>query len=451
MSGSKKSIKKIPNDKCSTCRKPKPSGCRTKTCDACRKRAAVSRQNKRDNKIPCQAKKQDGKSCDSKVSPKCGNKFCEKHITEWKEYQETGGKQVRRCNSRTQCDPNKPGMKAILPDDYTKKKCENCLIKERQKEKILRNKKNNLSKKMENNKSEYRICRKCPIGKKHKINEMGLRTNGTRSNLCMHHFSSQQKIEANRPDRDQTEYYNSLEVKYRDVVKKCKKYGLELKMTIEEYEKLAKSSCYYCKFKKNNYLIGVDRLDNSKGYIEGNIVPCCKMCNFMKNTLNEATFILMCAHIAHYNKFFKTKLYPNIFNTYKNISYNNYEFGASKRKLDFCLTEEEFEKIISNSCYICGRVSTDQHRNGIDRYNNSKGYIFENCKTCCGDCNFLKKIFEYDKFIFQCAFIASEHKNRLDELENKWIKSNFGMKRKSKITDTENEIAQVNKNDIVEV
>lgn len=35
---------------------------------------------------------------------------------------------------------------------------------------------------------------------------------------------------------------------------------------------------------------GIDRVDNSLGYIEGNMVPCCRKCNAMKGSLGAAEF-----------------------------------------------------------------------------------------------------------------------------------------------------------------
>lgn len=35
---------------------------------------------------------------------------------------------------------------------------------------------------------------------------------------------------------------------------------------------------------------GIDRIDNSAGYISGNVCPCCKFCNIAKGTLSEADF-----------------------------------------------------------------------------------------------------------------------------------------------------------------
>ena len=48
-----------------------------------------------------------------------------------------------------------------------------------------------------------------------------------------------------------------------------------------EYLDLVSDQCFYC----NGPLPiggGIDRLDNSKGYITGNVVPCCFRCNNLK-------------------------------------------------------------------------------------------------------------------------------------------------------------------------
>lgn len=38
---------------------------------------------------------------------------------------------IKMCNSRTQCDPNKPGIKATLPENYPYMKCESCMKREK--------------------------------------------------------------------------------------------------------------------------------------------------------------------------------------------------------------------------------------------------------------------------------------------------------------------------------
>ena len=50
----------------------------------------------------------------------------------------------------------------------------------------------------------------------------------------------------------------------------------------ELYISLIANSCHYCKGPLNKKGSGLDRKDNSKGYIEGNVVSCCRKCNSVK-------------------------------------------------------------------------------------------------------------------------------------------------------------------------
>ena len=36
---------------------------------------------------------------------------------------------------------------------------------------------------------------------------------------------------------------------------------------------------------------GIDCIDSSKGYVEGNVVPCCKSCNEMKSSKSSEDFL----------------------------------------------------------------------------------------------------------------------------------------------------------------
>lgn len=99
------------------------------------------------------------------------------------------------------------------------------------------------------------------------------------------------------------------------------KCGNEFEIDPKKFEEMIKMLCYYCKMKDTKYLNGIDRLDNTIGYVENNIVPYCDIYNNLKNTLNESTFILKCAHIAHYNELGKYKLYAKLFNDYMDAEY----------------------------------------------------------------------------------------------------------------------------------
>ena len=76
----------------------------------------------------------------------------------------------------------------------------------------------------------------------------------------------------------------------------ARKRGLEWNLSSDEVKELILSNCFYCGAglsnifnTKNSYgeieampHNGIDRVDNNKGYVLGNVVPCCKVCNKAK-------------------------------------------------------------------------------------------------------------------------------------------------------------------------
>lgn len=55
---------------------------------------------------------------------------------------------------------------------------------------------------------------------------------------------------------------------------------LEWNISFEDYNKLIAQPCYYCEYPTEIETIGgLDRLDNSKGYLLENVVSCCLLCN----------------------------------------------------------------------------------------------------------------------------------------------------------------------------
>lgn len=76
-------------------------------------------------------------------------------------------------------------------------------------------------------------------------------------------------------------------------------------------------------------------------------------------------------------------------------AYARYRYQAKRRKKEWDLTLEEFDKITSANCHYCGTPPGGNHRgflfNGIDRVNNDYGYLFFNCVPACGLCNFAKR------------------------------------------------------------
>lgn len=47
---------------------------------------------------------------------------------------------------------------------------------------------------------------------------------------------------------------------------------------------------------------GIDRVNNAKGYVTGNVVSCCKNCNLMKKNMSADAFIAHVRRIASYQE-----------------------------------------------------------------------------------------------------------------------------------------------------
>jgi hypothetical protein len=90
--------------------------------------------------------------------------------------------------------------------------------------------------------------------------------------------------------------------------------------------------------------------------------------------------------------------------------YHNYMLGAKSRKHEFCLSKEQFRAIASDFCFYCGAAPKPFYSiqrkteaepfitNGIDRVDNTIGYVKENCVPCCGVCNFMKRDMSASEF-----------------------------------------------------
>lgn len=85
---------------------------------------------------------------------------------------------------------------------------------------------------------------------------------------------------------------------------KQRKYSFNL--TLKQYEKIVVRNCKYCgsaprliKWGNGKGIIanGIDRVNNAKGYILYNCVPCCKNCNVAKAQLTKKNFFKLIKNI----------------------------------------------------------------------------------------------------------------------------------------------------------
>lgn len=71
---------------------------------------------------------------------------------------------------------------------------------------------------------------------------------------------------------------------------------IEFTLTKKQFTSLWQKPCYYCGSEIKT--IGLDRVDNIRGYTIDNVVPCCEICNRMKRTQSKKEFIDKCKCIA---------------------------------------------------------------------------------------------------------------------------------------------------------
>ena len=88
--------------------------------------------------------------------------------------------------------------------------------------------------------------------------------------------------------------------------------------------------------------------------------------------------------------------------------YNYYKKNASRAHRIFILSLSEFTELISKPCTYCGKIGNPY--NGVDRTNNNKGYIKENCTPCCAYCNWMKREKSFGEFVNHCKEVAKKWK-----------------------------------------
>lgn len=105
-----------------------------------------------------------------------------------------------------------------------------------------------------------------------------------------------------------------------------------------------------------------------------------------------------------------------------NSAYRDFTKSARRRKIKVEITKEEFIYISTKPCIYCGqhpesvtnkngKLNGDFLHNGIDRVNNSIGYVKNNVVPCCWNCNRAKGTLTMEEF-----------KNWIQKIKNHWIR-----------------------------
>lgn len=113
------------------------------------------------------------------------------------------------------------------------------------------------------------------------------------------------------PGESKRRWSQSAHEKTHSLIKaSSKKRGLALDLTVDDMKEIVYLPCHYCgqidtrEWRKNMFsqVNSIDRVDASIGYVHGNCVPCCAMCNIMKHIYSKDDFIAKAKQIAEHNK-----------------------------------------------------------------------------------------------------------------------------------------------------
>jgi hypothetical protein len=136
---------------------------------------------------------------------------------------------------------------------------------------------------------------RCDCGKIRSIAKSCVMLGRTKSCGCLHRITNQNRS-INWQGKVFTNYRNGANQR-----------GLVFSLSREQFSEIIEKDCFYCGthpdktigyYGQSYAYNGVDRVDNSRGYEPGNVVPCCSMCNLMKKAYSAEQFIEHAKKIA---------------------------------------------------------------------------------------------------------------------------------------------------------
>ena len=217
------------------------------------------------------------------------------------------------------------------------------------------------------------------------------------------------KVTAINKDKKQ-----NLRLQYDVYKRSAGNKNLEFALSLDEFKDIVAKHCYYCGDIQERGFNGIDRIDQRDGYCLTNCVSSCQMCNYIKNTMNTNVFLKRVEHIVTFHgNDPEGRLFPETFGNHVHVQYTSYMHRAKAKKLPFEITRSEFDSLTTQPCYLCGKTSTDSHINGIDRFDNTIGYLYDNCRPCCGECNYMKKNYPYNIWLDKLKQINDKRKHTI--------------------------------------
>lgn len=84
--------------------------------------------------------------------------------------------------------------------------------------------------------------------------------------------------------------------------------------------------------------------------------------------------------------------------------------GAADRNIEVTWGDEDLIATMKRDCFYCKRSAPENQFHGIDRMDNSKGYVKGNCYPSCWTCNRMKGVMDVNDFLTHCEIIYNAHK-----------------------------------------
>jgi hypothetical protein len=97
-------------------------------------------------------------------------------------------------------------------------------------------------------------------------------------------WAHNQTSEAKAYRRSYQKLYRQTSVgRYQDAQLQARHRGIDFDIPESFHAELIQQPCHYCQGPLSPTGCGMDRMDSSRGYFVGNVVPCCGDCNTMKS------------------------------------------------------------------------------------------------------------------------------------------------------------------------
>ena len=205
-------------------------------------------------------------------------------------------------------------------------------------------------------------------------------------------------------EKDKEKWKENDEHEYLWIKRNAKTKKRVFTLTKQEVNDICSSSCFYCGVKTN---ICVDRVDSRGGYIKDNVVPACKMCNFMKRDLHINHFLCLCNSIYKHQED-PTWYQPALSFASLYWSWEHFVRQCAKEGKDYSITKQEYTHLINLPCTYCGMPNC----HGLDRIDPSGSYSVSNTQPLCGLCNTIKWTFENNMVLKQIEKIHALHNEK---------------------------------------